>query len=88
MNNAKALTGIIAAAAVGAAVGIAYAPDKGSKTRKKIRRKAEDLSESVKDVALNTKDKTVAKASTLIDQGKKTVDSLVDKVSGKVVKAA
>lgn len=81
MNTAKAITGIIAAAAVGAAVGVAYAPDKGSKTRKKVKRQVEDLSENVKEMAANAREKTVSKANDIIDQGKKGVEKVVDKVS-------
>ncbi|MGR3810903.1 YtxH domain-containing protein [Jiulongibacter sp. NS-SX5] len=90
MNTTKAITGMIAAAAAGAAIGIAYAPDKGTKTRKKVKRKAEDFSSNVKEVAINAKDQTVTKANELLDQGKKSVDTLVDKISNsaKSVKVA
>jgi gas vesicle protein len=49
MSKAKLLTGILAGAAAGAVLGILLAPDKGSETRKKIAKKGNDLSGSVKD---------------------------------------
>jgi gas vesicle protein len=48
------LLGLLTGAAIGAALGILYAPDKGEVTRKKIRRKAdkikEDFDEKFEDV--------------------------------------
>ena len=49
MSKSKLVTGVLAGAAVGAILGILLAPDKGSETRKKIAKKSNDLSGSVKD---------------------------------------
>lgn len=49
MNAGKIIVGVLAGAAVGAALGILFAPDKGSETRQKISRKAQDYANSVKD---------------------------------------
>jgi gas vesicle protein len=49
MNAGKVLLGVLAGAAVGASLGILFAPDKGSETRKKIVQKGVDLKDSVKD---------------------------------------
>jgi len=49
MNNKKTVLGLIALAAAGALAGVLFAPDKGSKTRKKIKGKAEDFSGSLRN---------------------------------------
>ena len=41
------MLGILAGAAVGATIGILFAPDKGSSTRKKISKKGQDLAEEL-----------------------------------------
>ncbi len=51
MNTGKLLLGVIAGAAIGAALGVLFAPEKGSVTRKKISRKGEDLWGDLKDEA-------------------------------------
>jgi gas vesicle protein len=48
MGNSKTLLGFIAGAAVGAAVGILFAPDKGTETRRKISEQSNDLADNLK----------------------------------------
>lgn len=46
-NNSKILAAALTGAAVGAAIGILFAPDKGSRARKKITKKGMDLKDDV-----------------------------------------
>ncbi len=49
MSSNKVLLGVLAGVAAGALVGILFAPDKGSRTRRNIVRKGEDTVEDLKD---------------------------------------
>ncbi|HMH21866.1 MAG TPA: YtxH domain-containing protein [Puia sp.] len=49
MNSSKLLLGFVVGAAIGGALGILLAPDKGTETRRKIMEKGNDLSDSIKD---------------------------------------
>lgn len=48
MSNGKFLAGILLGAAAGAVLGVLFAPDKGSDTRKKIAKKTGKLGEDLK----------------------------------------
>ena len=49
MNTGKAFLGILAGLAAGVTIGVLFAPVKGSKTRKRIGRKGEDLVDAIND---------------------------------------
>ena len=48
-NTGKMIAALLIGAAVGGALGLLFAPDKGSQTRKKIIEGGEDLTNSIKD---------------------------------------
>jgi gas vesicle protein len=49
MSTSKVLLGVLAGAAAGAAIGILFAPEKGSETRRRIMKKGDDYSQEFKD---------------------------------------
>ncbi len=49
MGSGKVLLGVLAGVAAGAMVGILFAPEKGSRTRKKMLNKSEDYADGLKD---------------------------------------
>jgi gas vesicle protein len=49
MSSGKVLLGVLAGVAAGALAGILFAPDKGSRTRKKMSKKGEDYVEALKE---------------------------------------
>lgn len=55
-SSSSFLIGLLSGAAIGAALGILYAPDKGEVTRKKIAKKAEDLKDDLYDKMEDMKD--------------------------------
>jgi gas vesicle protein len=57
MSNSKLFIGFLVGAAVGSALGILLAPDKGSETRRKIMEKGNDLGDSISDFGGTIKDK-------------------------------
>ncbi|MBS1510298.1 MAG: YtxH domain-containing protein [Bacteroidetes bacterium] len=56
-NTGKIVTAAVAGVAAGAILGILFAPDKGSETRKKINEQGKKFAGSVKDGFLKGKEK-------------------------------
>ncbi len=63
-DSGSVLLALLTGAAIGAGIGILYAPDKGDKTRKRI-----------KDKALHARDDISARISSATDQLVKTADA-------------
>lgn len=56
-NTSKILLGFVAGAAIGGALGILLAPDKGSETRRKLAEKGSDIGDSLSQFGDTVKDK-------------------------------
>ena len=63
-NSGKLIGALLLGAAIGGTLGILFAPDKGSETRKKIAGKADDITESLKE-----------KFNTLLEDAKKEFEA-------------
>jgi gas vesicle protein len=85
MSSGKVLLGVLAGFAAGALLGVLFAPDKGSATRKKITKKGEEYAESLKekfnDLLDNVSEKfeEVIEEVTDLTEGKKTNSDSADK---------
>jgi gas vesicle protein len=69
-NSGKVIGALLLGAAIGGVLGILFAPDKGSSTRKKIFDQGADLGEAVKD-----------KFNEFVDQSKRGFQSAKDKAT-------
>lgn len=69
-NTGKVIGAIFLGAAIGGALGILFAPDKGSETRKKISKKGNDLTDAVKE-----------KFDAIVDKFKKEVEDVKDQAT-------
>ena len=59
-SNSKTVTALIAGLAVGATLGILFAPDKGGETQDKFSRALSDLKDKIMDGAMQTIEKLTA----------------------------
>ena len=56
MKSGKTILGVVAGLAMGAILGILFAPDKGKKTRRQILDKGEDYMDAIKEKFASAKD--------------------------------
>jgi gas vesicle protein len=67
-NNGKILAALLMGAAAGATLGVLFAPDKGSETRKRIADRASELGDGL---------------NSSINKGKEVISGLKERVAGK-----
>ena len=90
MNSGKVLASILAGAAAGVEIGILFAPDKGTETRRKIAEKGSDVAGSVKnkyndftDTISDKYDAAKEKLSSLVSEGKDMGKDIVNQAKQK-----
>ena len=88
MGSGKVLLGVLAGIAAGATLGILFAPDKGTNTRRKISRKsdeyADELESKFNDFIQNITEKfedMKDEAAHIIEAGEHKVEKILDEAS-------
>lgn len=74
-DNTKVVVALLAGLAAGAALGILFAPEKGTETRDKLTESLTNLGDSIKETAANEIDK-------LVGLKDKVVENIKNKVKG------
>lgn len=84
-DNAKVVAALLAGLAAGAALGILFAPEKGSETREKLNDSLKDLGDAIKERTaeqlehLNDfKEKVVAAVKTKLNTGEQAVEEALE----------
>ncbi|MGL2992869.1 YtxH domain-containing protein [Flavobacterium sp. TSSA_36] len=82
-NTGNTILALITGAAIGAGIGILFAPDKGSNTRKKIRKGVEDASENLNEKFYDASDKLVERLYLTKDELEQGLENFVATTSHK-----
>ncbi len=85
MGSGKILLGLVAAVAAGATLGVLFAPDKGSSTRKKIARKGDDYAGALGEKFNKFSDDITGKFENMSEQALSMLKNGKPKEEAKVV---
>ena len=86
-RSSDSILALLAGAAIGVGIGILFAPDKGSKTREKLKNSLDDLKDEVKTKFNSAEEEAKEKFSQTKDELKETVENLLSKSSYKAEEA-
>ena len=88
MKTSNSILGVLGGIGIGVALGVLFAPDKGTETRKKIKNQGNDLSDEIKskfddlmDLLGNIVSISESKGQEMLDNGK----SLIEQINKDVV---
>ena len=82
MKTGKSIMSILGGVAVGTALGVLFAPDKGTNTRKKIAEKSNDLKNKAKDTLIEVADTVTEKYNTVIDKSQELAKEVKENING------
>lgn len=84
-DNTKVVAALLAGLAAGAALGILFAPDKGSETRDKLNDSLKDLGEAIKERSSEQlaqvndfTDKVISTLKTKLAKGERTIEDAIE----------
>lgn len=80
MKSKDVIVGVLGGMAVGAVLGVLFAPDKGSSTRKKIVDKSNSLADDVKSQLTAIADKLANRSEELASKVEDTIKEEVQKI--------
>lgn len=80
-TTGKVAAALLVGTAIGGVLGILFAPDKGSETRKKIVGKSEDLTDAIKLKFDDFLDSIKGEVDMVKDKASKMIDGGVDKMA-------
>lgn len=83
-DNAKVVAALLAGLAAGAAVGLLFAPEKGTDTREKLNESLKDLGEAIKERSAEQKEHMNELKEKLVATVKGKVNRGVDNLEGEI----
>ncbi|MCW2118942.1 YtxH domain-containing protein [Flavobacterium sp. 7A] len=75
MKTNKSIIGVLAAAAIGTALGLLFAPDNGKNTRQKIAKKSAKKADELKEKIDNLKESLNNKYQNVLHKGEQMVEN-------------